>query len=619
MKNSYIALAVFSMAALLVSCETVNEVQNDTFVPTENDVVFNLGYNRIQTKASDADAPVAKVTTFDLGREGEYSFFLEQSVVSLDSYAAGPETKGTPAYTENLGVLYDKLGVYISGGTFPTSESEFAKHSETQLEDSGWQYYKNYGYNPWPSSANQAVDIYVRMPYDDGVTITGRSGGKFTFTYTSPDTASGQKDILFGYRSAKRSEYEASLPEGLPMLLNHALTGVKFAAGNPDNVTIKSVTLEGLYNTGTCVVTPVSENDYTDDTTDHTSSADGVVVWTPTTTSTGTFTSGDFSTTLADYSDKTAFGSKGNYPTSFGATGGKNNLNDADASQTFWIIPQAFKDGNNARTGITLTVTYTLPGSTATKDLEIDLGALLAGRNIEWKAGELWTYTLRIDEVNVRIEDNVTPGGTVTTDDPKGIIGSVKDGVKITNTGNTDAFIRAAIVGQWVIDQNGEKVIMFGFTDEVNKLYSVQSWYEDQFVNHDGLHGVFEDLAGYFNEEYGPDSATNPLNGWYYDPTDRYFYYTQPVAPGEDTAELFSSYTVKMIPHATNTGVVLSHNMYFTLEIATQAINARTSNGTLLDGEDAYKQAWIDACGIDDSAVSHDDPASGDDETGDGE
>lgn len=618
MKNSYIALAVFSMAALLVSCETVNEVQNDTFVPTENDVVFNLGYNRIQTKASDADAPVAKVTTFDLGREGEYSFFLEQSVVSLDSYAAGPETKGTPAYTENLGVLYDKLGVYISGGTFPTSESAFARHSETQLEDSGWQYYKDYGYNPWPSSANQAVDIYVRMPYDNSVTISSRTGGKFTFSYTSPESAANQKDILFGYRSAKRSEYEASLPDGLPMLLNHALTGVKFAAGNPDNVTIKSVTLKGLYNTGTCVVTPVSENNYTDVTTNHTSDDEGVVVWTPTTTSTGTFTSGDFSTTLADYSNKTSFGTMGNYPTTFGATGGKNNLNDADASQTFWIIPQAFKDGNNARTGITLTVTYTLPGSTDPKNLEIDLGALLAGRNIEWKAGELWTYTLRIDEVNVRIEDTVTkdPNNTGSTGDPKGILGSTKDAVKITNTGNTDVFIRAAISGQWVLDRDGERVIMFGFTDEINNLYLVESWYEDQFVNHTGEHGVFEGLAGYRNDKEHINNTGVNVNDWVYNTSDRYYYYTLPVAVGADTKPLFESYTVNKIPHTKNSGTSLSQNMYFTLEISTQAINARTSNGTLRED---YAQAWIDACGIDDSAVSHDDPASGDDETGDGE
>ena len=615
MKNSYIALAVFSMAALLVSCETVNEVQNDTFVPTENDVVFNLGYNRIQTKASDADAPVAKVTTFDLGRDGENNFFLEQSVVSLDSYAAGPETKGTPAYTENLGVLYDKLGVFISGGSFPTSETEFAKHSRTQLEGSGWQYYKNFGYNPWPASGS--VDLYVRMPYDNSVTISSRTGGKFTFSYTSPNTAADQKDILFGYRSVTRSEYEASLPDGLPMLLNHALTGVKFAAGNPDNVTIKSVTLEGLYNTGTCVVTPVSENNYTDVTTNHTSDDEGVVVWTPTTTSTGTFTSGDFSTTLADYSNKTSFGTKGNYPTTFGATGGKNNLNDADASQTFWIIPQAFKDGNNARTGITLTVTYTLPGSTDPKDLEIDLGALLAERNIEWKAGELWTYTLRIDEVNVRIEDTVT-AGTPDPDnnDPKGLLGSKKSAVKITNTGNTDVFIRAAISGQWVLDQNGERVIMFGFTDEINQLYEVESWYEDQFVNFNGTHGVFEGLAGYRNDDETIDNTNKTVNGWVYNTTDHYYYYTLPVAPGADTQPLFDSYTIKKIPHTTNLGEVLSKNMYFTLEIATQAINARTSNGTKRTD---YAQAWIDACAIDDSAVVHSGTTIGDDLTDDGE
>ena len=119
MKNSYIALAVFSMAALLVSCETVNEPQNNLYIPSENEVVFTLAHNRIQTKVSDTDITSARVTTMDLGKHGDNNFFLEESIVNLDELYSGPETKGTPAYTENLGVLYKgKLGVYADGGNF---------------------------------------------------------------------------------------------------------------------------------------------------------------------------------------------------------------------------------------------------------------------------------------------------------------------------------------------------------------------------------------------------------------------------------------------------------------------------------------------------------------------
>lgn len=638
MKNSYIALAVFSMAALMVSsCETVNEV-NAPFVPGENEVVFTLGYNSIQTKSSDAGISTAKVSTMDLGKYGNTNFYLEESVVNLDGFSAGPETKGTPAYTENLGVLYgEKLGVYGIGGNFDSAgEVTYSKYiaegDNWQLTDGGWQYIHKYDSDPWPTSGS--AQLYFRMPNDDSnVSVTGRSDGQITFTYTSPAASTDQNDILFGYRTATKSDYEASIESGgLPILLKHALTGVKFAAGNPDDVTIKSISLAGLYNSGTCVIAPsAEEGNYTDIIGNHSSAGD--VTWTfPETPSTGTFTNSYTGTVNFGTSTSTEegvvkkFPNKGNYPDSFAANGGKNNLNNSDASQTFWFIPQDFGTATDPRE-VTLTVTYSLKGSTTNETpLVINLGELFANRGVEWQAGELYTYTLRIDEVNVRIEDTVTKdannGGS--DGDPRGILGSTKDAVKITNTGNTDVFIRAAISGQWVYDQEvnsttheTERVIMFGFTDDINQLYLVESWYEDQFVSNAGEHGVFEDLAGYKNIKYSKDyTSQESVNGWVYNPVDKYYYYTLPVAVGADTAPLFTSYTIKKIPHARNSGKVMVTNMYFTLEIATQAINARTDNGTKRED---YAQAWVDARRIDDSAVVHTDVTTGGDETGDGE
>ena len=606
MKNSYIALAVFSMAALLVSCETVNEVQDNTYIPGENEVVFTLAHNRIQTKASDTDVTTARVTTMELGKHGENNFFLDETVVDLNGSYSGPETKGTPAYTENLGVLYKgKLGVYADGGNFGTSEVTYEQVGDDKVGD-GWQYTYKYDSTPWPSSGS--VGLYFRMPNDDSsVSVTGRSGGQFTFTYTSPSSSTSQKDILFGYRTATKSEYEASVPNGgLPILLKHALAGVKFAAGNPEDVTITGISIAGLYNTGTCVIAPSAENGgYTDITGTHSSAGD-IVSWTPTTTSTGTFTNSYSGTVNYGKAVTTVVGDKevvtykgdkftnnGDYPDSFAATGNLNNLNDGDASQTFWFIPQDFGTAASPR-DVTLTVSYTLKNSTSPLTLEINLGELFAGRGIQWNAGELYTYTIRIDEVNVKIEDTVTPGTGGA------ILGSTKNAVKITNTGNTDVFIRAAIVGQW-LDEEDRPV--FGFTDKINQLYLVESWYEDQFKNHTGEHGVFVNLAGYSNKTYGPTQASNPVKNWFYNDEDGYYYYTKTVAPGMATGQteingpydaLFDSYTIKKIPHAELAGEYLDAHMYFVLEIATQAISARTDDGTLRPNSD-YLDAWTEA------------------------
>lgn len=583
MKNSYIALAVFSMAALLVSCENANEIQDNTLIPGENDVVFSLGYNQIQTKSAYADVSEFKVATMDLGKQGDNNFFLDETVVNLDELYSGPETKGTPAYTENLAALYgDKLGVSAYGFTSGNDEVTFSKYAD-EMVAGGWQYSHKYDYNPWPATGS--VKLYVRMPNDmSGVSVSSRADGKFTFTYTSPGSATAQQDILFGYRTATKAEYEASLPNGLPVLLNHALTGVKFAAANPEDVTIKSITIKGLYNKGTCVITPASETDNKDVTTNHSSAS--AADWSGVDkTSTGTFSSGDFPSTLYDFSDKTAFtDGKGNYPAVFGSVGGKNNLNDGAATQTFWIIPQAFMENNAAR-DVTLTVTYTLPGGTDTETLDIPFGALLAKRNVEWKAGQLYTYTLRIDEVNVMIEDvvDVVEADDVVIEYKNPLThetqyftlasyeGSTKTNVTITNTGNTDAYIRAALVGQW-LDEQGNPV--FGFTDyTAGRVVLVDSWYQDQFgPNAEHKHGQFEDLPG-----------TKWVKG-----SDGYYYYTDIVPAGEEIPnDLFTSYTVGEVPGVAIAGE--SPQIYFRLEIATQAVNARKDDGSAYT---SYTAAW---------------------------
>ena len=91
----------------------------------------------------------------------------------------------------------------------------------------GWRYYHNYAGDPWPSGDNEGkpVGFYLNMPAAPaGVTITGHSDGKFTFTYTSPTSAKEQEDILFAYRKMTKEEHKGFLPNGAPVLFNHALT-----------------------------------------------------------------------------------------------------------------------------------------------------------------------------------------------------------------------------------------------------------------------------------------------------------------------------------------------------------------------------------------------------------
>lgn len=565
MKKTHILSAVLLMAAL-VSCQE-NEIRNDEYISKEGDVVFSMKGNGRATKSMDSAAPV-KGMTIDLGSQDGTHFFLEETVINLNDLDFGPQTKGTPAYTENLGQLYENnLGVYADKGAF----GNFAYDSaEDEIGTDGkWLYKHHYDSDPWPNN-DTPVGFYLRMPAAPaGVTFGEKpySEGTITFTYASPDNAAATEDILFGYRSLAKKDYPKT---GIPAVLFHALTGVKFAIGNEDDgIVITEVIFEGLYDGGTCVISPA------DIETAGTESYN-VAEWPSLTCRTNfTISTGNLLTDgeqqIADYGK-----SEYDFPESFTGAGVTNNLNDDDATKTFWLIPQAFED----RDEVMLTIKYNYGDKTGL-ETKLALGEILGERGVVWNAGELRTYTIKIDDVNLQIEDKVEPDA-----EEEGAL--TKSDVKITNTSNVDVFIRAAIVGQWL---NSADEPVFGFTDKVNKLYVVESWYEDQFVSKDRTHGHFVDLAGY--------DKGNLHNKWQYsDPADGgdgFYYYTERVEPDKKTLPLFTKYVLGTTPDSEIAGAEIDDKeMHFVLEISTQAISAITSKGTKIDNAD-YAAAWAAA------------------------
>lgn len=577
MKKIHIVLAVLAIAAL-TSC-----MQEKSFngVPVgKGDVAFVLRSGP-STRAADLDNPVTKGINVPIGRVGNMNLYLEETITDLD-YAA-PETRGVPVFTENVGKLYaDKLFVHAVGGGF--GDAVFGTDG---MAGDGWRYSHHYGdKDPWPDGN---VNFYLRIPSDmTGVTFNSDSyaaGAKTIFTYTSPLTAETQQDIIFTSVTLDKATHDSKLPDGYPVTFYHALTAVKFAIANSateaQNIRVTSISFTGLENTGTCTVDP---------------SADVKVKWSDTdatTTSTGedegaethpnvieqTFTTDDFVEFSAE--NNPDFGSS-----FFNAKTDKQNVNTQTASKTFWLIPQKFA-GSTA----VLRISYTFNGNE--EYLDINMGQLMA--DVEWKPGQLRTYSIKLDEVNVKIEDTVTIPETASADN--GYSGSYKEAVTITNTGNTEAFIRAAIVGQW-LDPDGNPV--FGFTDKVNNLYLVESWYEDQFVNEtfdaETSHGQFEGLPGY--KGAATFKADEEGDGGWQLCKDGYYYYTKIVKPGDATGSpLFDKYTTLKAPEAELAGKVLeTAEMYFTLEISTQAITAVKMDG--YEGSRyTWKEAWKNAIG----------------------
>jgi hypothetical protein len=598
-KIYYFAMAVLG-AVTMVSCVKDIEDNNNPLAHIgENSVTFSIS-SSATTRAGNEDVAVTRGVTIPLGKvEDGPALCLEETVTDLDAVA--PITRGTPAYTENAGVLYaNKLTVYSPDGSF--GEATFENMDDSQIEGGGWRYFHTYAADPWPDGT---AKFYLRMPETmTGVTFgedAYTTAGAITFTYTSPATAAAQQDILFAYTTMDKATYKANhSTNGMPVLFNHALTGVKFAIGNDEDditnnkIAIKGISIIGLKDNGTCTITPRA-------TGTHVSAAAARWDANTLTTTLDSLYSGAYNSAPITYGSEEGqvadFGENGTYPDSFASAGNEDNLGSADGSQTFWLIPQAI-DAN-----VKLGIKYTF----AEKEYYgiLDFGAALAAAStstIEWKAGQLRTYTIRVDEVNVKIADTVVPTATPNTtlislitgepildehgDEIKFIAyGGTKSAVTITNTGNTDSFIRAALIGQW-LDKDGNPV--FGFTDyTAGKVVLVDSWYQDQFVSHKGLHGWFVDLPGYRNDNKGIDNDEE-VNNWIL--IDGYYYYKNKVSAGQAVPDdLFTSYTVGLNPAVVVAGEV--KDVYFTLEIATQAVTAKNPTG----GDYSLSEAWSKA------------------------
>ena len=558
----------------------------------ENVLAFTVG---AATRSAAEMAEPMKLGKVSLGEPIEGQLYsLEETVTSLDdpTFFMDAETRGTPLYSENF--------LTISGGKFKGLAFPAADMTDKQPSDASWpegdfeytprnQWERQYEWDPW--FGQDALLVYAKMlteysgaasgyggpigvlPNSYRYSYSATAGQTMSFSYRSPINAEEQQDILFAARPVTAKEAKKQVP----IIFYHALTGVKFATAhkNDGNVKtfIKSVSIGGIYGYGKCTITSTAENGgYSDDPTVHSSA--NAVSWSNLRLGGGSNANAnqeyyqEFPEDPVTYSSG-SFGTAGDYPSSFSQAGNKNNLNDADATMTFWFVPQTLTDN----TKITIVFEIEIDGNRK-EYTRVVKGTDL--NNIEWKAGQLRTYTLKATEVDVEIEDEVH--------------GFIKDNVVITNTGNVDAYIRAHIVANWFgkNDTNDDGIALgyLGDEDEPNDpIEYVTAWKMNDAMDGDNYGGTFTGLPG---------------TGWVH-AKDGYFYFTTPVAPGEPTdTPLFTKYELVTTAHpvpiiwylSSSQGLKMFTDVRLVMDLPVQAIEAmKGDDGNVLD----YKAAWAKA------------------------
>ena len=588
--------AFFAVAALaLVACmQEVQEENPGTQIVGDNAISFTVK-SGISTRSAEEAVPVVVGQKISLGEPvlGQ-NITLEETVTTMDgiypelTVSDAPETRGTPTYTENL---KEMAGARFMGLAYTVGNMTDARPAAAFISDGGFdalydQWVRKFDSDPWGS--NEQLLFYARVAKDNpngsqpnpvGVMANSYqysyngSVQSMTFSYRSPLTAEDQQDILYAMRTIDKADAN----KGIPILFYHALSGVKFASGqnNNDDVKtyIKSVEFTGLYGYGKCTVKSTTEDGGYSDKGNIYSSPDAVS-WNLSENGVNTLEtvySQEFPQSTVNYTSG-SFANKGQYAESFGQGGNLNNLNDADASMTFWFPPQQL----TASTKLTVTFEIVVgDGEPKEYTRVLDFGTLTS--NVTWKAGELRTYTLKANEVDVKIEDEVD--------------GFVKDNVVITNTGNVEAYIRAHIVANWWGKADNNDGIALGYksndddTAPLEPIEYVTAW-------------KFETAT---TDNYGGEFTGLPGSDWV-KATDGYYYYTKVVAPGKPTgSSLFTKYELVTSDHpvpviwylSANNGLQKFAQVRLVMDIPVQAIQAPKDDtgASFVD----YKTAWAGA------------------------
>ena len=536
-----------------------------------------------------SDVQKEVTASIDLGD----GYYLKETVSSIeDMYAGTPETRGIPIYSQNLVAQRSEnisVSILKQAGTSPI----FGPDNYALLDDSKLIWHKAYnGESPWDKAGSADEDLYFFVFSDPSnnasitsYNATSEANMAVTFSYTSPTTGADQEDVIFtGKAESKNDYYPAHEKTGIPVTFNHALTAVKFNVGNDNTGSTKTVItgvkFTNLKKTGTCTVKPYATGN------------NPVVSWNNVQTP-GTFTQTfDNPTYVPDDRENNPDGtvsfkeSTDFTGTSFAGAGSEKNLNAADGSLTFFFIPQTIVGGEN---GVTLEVTFRVktPDTPEGQEIKhlIDFGTKF--NDVEWKAGELRTYTLMPEDVDVEIFDTMK--------------GWKKDSLHVTNTGNVDEYVRMMVVGNWY---DGDGNILVGYKYAGNETDLPEGTDIDEMIvpwfREDDTEGY--DYGSYFDDtfKYGRPTGTKWVRG-----TGSYFYYPDPIGVGDKlsgTQSLFKTYEYPSdkvptiyVPSTTSNVRTPAEGVHLVMEVVVQAIG--TINPETGEEFEDWKEAWSYATG----------------------
>lgn len=477
-KNSWLVGATFCMA-IIYSCE--EDVVESRPQLSGDEIVFSVATDSTwQAMGTASSRAVTKDNSHFLTALGEDTLYI--SMVEEENH--------TPVFVAEADSV-DSRGASLLSTSFEqfkltafldvnNTYSEYMKNQVVEKDGTGWKY------SPikyWPADKSQSIHFFgyaqsKGTPYiEPTFTVTPGATETYTgtFSYTlleHPDAnkaAEAQPDLVFAITPNQNKENGT-----VDFDFQHALSAVVFKIGNvPNNVIVNTVTFENVYAAGECKM-----------------KLDGNVVF--------------------SWSNPTGVAKK-SYSQTLTTTDPvqkDQEISKVSDETCFMMVPQTLPQ--EAKLVIDITVNgrpYTLDKNL--KDIMTSL---------KWEANKKYTYIISLpDEVKVNVDDDVDEESTHR----------VKSDLEITNTGIAPIYVRVAMIGNWV-DQDNRDI--------------VADWRNTGDETTDD--GIFDWISG---EPHAPDGKNNYTRNWVKH-DDGFYYYMKEIARGASIPEddlLFEKYTLK--------------------------------------------------------------------------
>lgn len=247
MKRVLLNISVAAAAVMLAGC--ADERFNGTIEGVISYKASIASDGGVQTRSAFTGVAV------DLLAENSDTIFLTESVSPANATAGDALTRGTMYNTtgedqplEIYSGIDDGITASFIAAAYDGNSAFFSPESQTisySAAETRWLPQTNY---IWKD--NQELTFYAYVPSTvNGSYVTGLnvSGSGIGFSYSVPDAAAAQKDILLGYYKGMGDGTGTA-----DIKFHHPLTAVRFRLGTfKGNVTIQSISLEGVHPSGT--------------------------------------------------------------------------------------------------------------------------------------------------------------------------------------------------------------------------------------------------------------------------------------------------------------------------------------------------------------------------------